>query len=316
MLRIAVVVDKVISAILTIIFLLGVGYTARILGLFKPQDVSLLNRLVLYIFMPATVFYGIYNLDIKASLLRLPLIAVLAVLFLLPILLIITKGMENRLRGAFILTALFGNTAFIGYPVSLLTYGKEGLARAILYDQIGFTIALTTFGVWIARHYGKGDGNFSLKETLIGIITYPPFPLLVLAFLLRYFKLGLPDFLINALSYLSNATVPVIMVGIGGLLQLEFNRRYLRLVCSTALLKLIVFPLISILIGILLGLDSLSLRVLIIESGVPVMMSSVVLGSEYGLDLEFILNAILVTTALVLLTLPLMNSLLSRLLPC
>jgi len=305
----------VISAILTIILLLGVGYVARILGLFKPQDVSLLNRLVLYIFMPATVFYGIYNLDVNASLLRLPLIAILAILLLLPLLLIFTRGMEGKIRGAFILTALFGNTAFIGYPVSLLTYGKEGLARAIIYDQIGFTIALTTAGVWIARHYGRGESTFSLKETLIGIITYPPFPLLVLALLLRSFKVVLPDFLMSSLSYLSNATVPVIMIGIGGLLQLEFNRKYLKLICGTVLLKLIIFPVVSVLIGILLGLDLLSLKVLIVESGVPVMMSSVVLGSEYGLDVDFILTAVLVTTLLVLLTLPVMNSILLRLLP-
>lgn len=304
-----------ISAILTIIFLLGVGYIARILGLFKPQDVSLLNRLVLYIFMPATVFYGIYSLDIKVSLLRLPLVAILAVLFLLPLLIVLTKGMESKLRGAFILTALFGNTAFIGYPVSLLTYGNHGLARAILYDQIGFTIALTTVGVWIARHYGRGENNFSLRETIIGIITYPPFPMMILAFVLRAFKIMLPEFLLNSLSYLSNATVPVIMIGIGGLLQLEFDRKYLRLISGTVLLKLIIFPVISLLIGILLKLDLLSLKVLIIESGVPVMMSSVVLGSEYGLDIEFILTVILVTTALVLLTLPLVNSILIRFLP-
>lgn len=305
-----------ISAILTIIFLLGVGYVARILGLFKPQDVSLLNRLVLYIFMPATVFYGTYNLDIDVSLLKLPLIAVLSIIVLLPILIISTKEIEDRLRGSFILTALFGNTGFIGYPISLLTYGKEGLARAILYDQIGFTVALTTLGVWIARHFGKSYSSFSLKDPLIGIITYPPFPLLVLAFLLRYFKVTLPDFLLNALSYLSNGTIPVIMVGIGGLLQLEFNKRHLRLICLTILLKLIIFPAISVLIGIILRLDILSLKVLIIESGVPVMMSSVVLGSEYGLDLEFILNAILVTTLLVLLTLPFINLILVRFLPC
>lgn len=72
----------------------------------------------------------------------------------------------------------------------------------------------------------------------------------------------------------------------------------------------------SVLIGILLGLDLLSLKILIVESGVPVMMSSVVLGSEYGLDVDFILTAVLVTTLLVLLTLPVMNSILLRLLSC
>ncbi|HRR92055.1 MAG TPA: AEC family transporter, partial [bacterium] len=107
-----------------------------------------------------------------------------------------------------------------------------------------------------------------------------------------------------------------IMIGIGGLLQLEFNRKYLKLICSTVLLKLIIFPVVSVLIGILLRLDLLSLKVLIVESGVPVMMSSVVLGSEYGLDVDFILTAVLVTTLLVLLTLPVMNSILLRLLPC
>ncbi len=304
-----------ISAILTILFLLGIGYIARILGLFKPQDVSLLNKLVLYIFMPATVFYGVYNLDVDVSLLKLPLVGIVEVLLLLPILIFITRRLEPKLRGAYILTALFGNTAFIGYPVSLLTYGNEGLARAIIYDQIGFTISLTTIGVWIAKYFGCNKSSFSLKESLMGIITYPPFPLLLLAFILRGLKIQLPDFSLRALSYLSNATVPVIMIGIGGLLQLEFNIRYIKLALGTIFLKMILFPIIGVILGIFFRLDSLSLRVLIIESGVPVMMSSIVLGSEYGLDVEFILTVILITTIVVLLTLPLMNSILVAFLP-
>lgn len=303
-----------ISAILTILFLLGVGYIARILGLFKPQDVSILNKLVLYIFMPATVFYGIYNLEIDVSLLKLPLVSIIEISLLLPLLMVITKKLENSLRGAYILTALFGNTAFIGYPVSLLTYGNEGLARAIIYDQIGFTISLTTIGVWIANHFGR-NSSFSLKESILGVITYPPFPLLILAFILRVLKIPLPEFSLKALSYLSNATVPVIMVAIGGLLQLEFKIRYLKLALGIVFFKLILFPIIGLILGLILRLDPLSLRVLIIESGVPVMMSSVVLGSEYGLDVEFILTVILITTVLVLASLPLINSLLGVLIP-
>ncbi len=264
--------------------------------------------------MPATVFYGIYNLKVDPSLLKLPLVGIIEVLLLLPLLIFITKKMESNLRGAYILTAIFGNTAFIGYPISLLTYGNEGLARAIIYDQIGFTISLTTVGVWIANHYGRNNSNFSLKDSLLGILTYPPFPVLLLAFILRGLKVQLPDFSLKALTYLSNATVPVIMIGIGGLLQLEFKKRYLLLTLGTVFFKLILFPIIGVLLGLMLKLDPISLRVLIIESGVPTMMSSVVLGSEYGLDVEFILTAILITTILVIITLPLINSLLGILL--
>lgn len=264
--------------------------------------------------MPATVFYGIYNLEIDVSLLKLPLVSIIEISLLLPLLILITKKLESGLRGAYILTALFGNTAFIGYPVSLLTYGNEGLARAIIYDQIGFTISLTTIGVWIANHFGR-NSSFSLKESLLGIITYPPFPLLILAFILKTLNVPLPDFSLKALSYLSNATVPVIMIAIGGLLQLEFKVRYLKLALGTVFFKLILFPIVGLLLGLILRLDPLSLRVLIIEAGVPVMMSSVVLGSEYGLDVEFILTVILITTVLVLVSLPLINSILGVLIP-
>ena len=300
-----------IQSILTILSLLGVGYTARILGLFKSQDVAFLNKLVLYIFMPATVFYGAYNLKLENTLLKLPLVAIISILVLLPFLIFITRGMDSKLRGAFILTGVFGNTAFLGYPVSLLSYGSEGLARAILYDQLGFTIALTTIGIWIAKYYGRGESGFSLKETLFGIITYPPFPALILAFLLK--NVPLPEFFLKALSYLSNATVPVIMIGIGGLLKLQLNRRYLTLLSGTVILKLFIFPIVNLALALLFRLDLLSLKVVIIESGVPVMISSVVLGTEYGLDVEFILSAILITTLLVIITLPGINVILLKL---
>ncbi|MGB9682243.1 MAG: AEC family transporter [bacterium] len=300
-----------IQSILTILSLLGVGYIARILGLFKPQDAQFLNRLVLYIFMPATVFYGVYNLKLEVTLLRLPLVAITSILVLLPFLVLVTRRMSGPLRGAFILTGLFGNTGFLGYPVSLLSYGNEGLARAILYDQLGFTVALTTIGVWIAKRYGRGGARFSFKETLFGIITYPPFPALILAFALKH--VHLPEFFLKALSYLSNATVPVIMIGIGGLLQLQMNKRYFGILGGTIALKLFIFPVVNLFLALIFHLDLLSLEVVIIESGVPVMISSVVFGTEYGLDIEFILSAILITTLLVIITLPGINALLLKL---
>ena len=90
--------------------------------------------------------------------------------------------LEGPTAGAFILAAVFGNTAYVGYPVASALLGDAGLVRAIFSDIFGNTLAVITIGTLVASHYGAGNVKVNaLKE----LVTFPPFIALAAALVLR-----------------------------------------------------------------------------------------------------------------------------------
>jgi predicted permease len=54
-----------------------------------------------------------------------------------------------------ILTAGLGNTSFLGFPIIEALYGQEGMKTAILVDQPGTFVVLSTLEL-SATMYSKG----------------------------------------------------------------------------------------------------------------------------------------------------------------
>jgi predicted permease len=57
------------------------------------------------------------------------------------------------LTGCLILTAGLGNTSFLGFPIIEALYGQEGMKTAILVDQPGTFVVLSTLGIIVATMY-------------------------------------------------------------------------------------------------------------------------------------------------------------------
>jgi predicted permease len=68
-------------------------------------------------------------------------------------------GWSKKLIGCLILTAGLGNTSF-GFQL-LKLYGEEGLKTAILVDQPGSFVVLSTLGILVATIYSSGNPWFS-----------------------------------------------------------------------------------------------------------------------------------------------------------
>src|SRR3546814_6428673 len=55
-----------------------------------------------------------------------------------------------------LLTVVLGNTSFLGYPLVRALLGESALPYAVVYDQFGAFMLLSTFGLYVLARYG-GD---------------------------------------------------------------------------------------------------------------------------------------------------------------
>jgi predicted permease len=212
--------------------------------------------------------------------------------------------LEGPTAGAFILVAVFGNTAYIGYPVASALLGDAGLVRAIFSDLFGNTAAIITLGALVGSHYGEHELKVNpLRE----IVTFPPFVALALAMALR--SVPVPEMVGSWLGALGKLVVPLIMVSVGLSLKPKSVREHLSKIAAIAGVKIVLLPLLALAIGSLLTRDPASLRVMVLEAGVPSMMFTLVFGLRFKLDVDLIASAILVTTVGAIFTIPLLQML-------
>ncbi|MCE5191178.1 MAG: AEC family transporter [Actinomycetia bacterium] len=290
--------------ILGVLGYVGLGIVLRVTGLLSAEDSKPLNTLLIYAALPALVFSTVQPARATAQLAIVPVLAWVIALAGVAIAWVLTRAfrLEGPTAGAFILVAAFGNTAYIGYPVASALLGDAGLVRAIFYDIFGNTAAIITIGALIAGHYGERDVKVNpLRE----LVTFPPFIALVLALALR--SVAVPALVSGWLGALGKLVVPMIMVSVGLSLKPRAVRAHLGKLGVIASVKLLVMPLVALGIGTLLVHDPASLRILVLEAGVPSMMLTVTIGMKYQLDVDLIASAILVTVLGAVLTIPLMQ---------
>jgi hypothetical protein len=261
----------------------------------------------MYVALPALVFSTVYRSNIDPGMAILPVIAWAVVLVGLVVAWVAARvlRLEGPIAGAFIMVAVFGNTGYMGYPVAQALLGDSGLVRAIFSDVFGNTAAVITLGTMVATRYGRHDVKVSpVKE----IVTFPPFIAMALALVLR--SVAVPDVVIGWLDALGKVVVPVIMISVGLTLKPKAVAGHLTQASTVAVIKLVLLPLVALALGSLLLTDPASLRIAVLEAGVPTMMFVMIMGLRYKLDVDFIASAILVTLVGAVVTIPVFQLLL------
>ena len=301
-------VGALIGVIAGVLGYVALGVVLRVTKLLSPEDAKPLNTLLIYVALPALVFVTVQTAEVGWGLAAIPALAwALAIAgVVLAWGLARWMGLAGATAGAFILTAAFGNTGYIGYPLASALLGDAGLLRAIFYDIFGNTAAVVTIGALVASRFGGHDLKVNpLRE----IVTFPPFIALALALALKSVAVPVP--VMDWLGVLGTLVVPLIMVSVGLSLKPAKLREHLPAASLIAAVKLVVLPLLAWAAGSVLLPDDASLRVLVLEAGVPTMMLTLVIGMRFKLDTDLIASAIVVTALASIVTVPLLQLLIS-----
>ncbi|MGH8540027.1 MAG: AEC family transporter, partial [Stenotrophobium sp.] len=160
-------------ALLLVCMLLGVGcarYARPPIGLAQA-----LNWWVINLALPALVLELIPTLhfDTNLWLLVVSQWLVFGGAFLLFHFLGRRLGWSKGRIGALILVCGLGNTSFMGYPMVAALRGQDGLALAVIADQLGCFVMLALGGVVVAVIYGGAKAH--PREIARRVLLFPAF---------------------------------------------------------------------------------------------------------------------------------------------
>ena len=283
----------------------------------ERKDNEILNRLIVYLALPALVFAGVYRSSLDTRLLGITAVAWATLLVTAS--LAYGAGRLLKLRaptlGGFVIVCALGNTGYLGYPLTIALFGKEELVKAFFYDIFGTAMALLTLAMWVGRRFGDGEmpggageragvsKSGALAETIKQIITFPALIAVVAALVLK--PAPIPGFLLSAVEHLANLTVPLVMLTIGVSLEIRGMREHPMALGLVAALKLAVAPALAWGLWVALRLPAEATPVVLLEASMPSMMLTYVVALKCRLDTSFVPTAIVLTTIASLVTVPL-----------
>lgn len=294
-----------ISTVLAIFLLLLTGYAAKRLGILKPKDAPVVHSIVTNFTAPAFVFIYIHGKPITGPMIKAPAVVFVCSMLIMGLAFVIARLLkfDSATTGGLLLAAAYGNTGFLGYPVTLGAFPHHGeaIASTVMIDQFAMALPLYSIGVVIAASFASGSSKFD-KRQLLEFLKTPLFPATVLALIFR--TTPVPAALMTALTYLGNATIPLAMISLG----LSISRMPVKSVTVpftvAFLLKMVAMPIIAFFALRWAGIGGIVRDVAVLESGMPTAIMAGVLANRYGSNGPFVSGAIFLMTLLSILTIP------------
>lgn len=252
-----------------------------------------IGRVTFYLFSPALIFRGLYATELDYSTVgQTALLA--AILFGASGLLGWLSSLrdDRRRRAAIALTSALSNNGNMGLSVSLFAFGEPGLALAMIYFVTTAFLG-NTVGVFVAS-----TGKANLREALARTTRVPMLYGAVLGLLLGYFQVELPLGLMRSVDTLADAAVPTLLVLLGAQLSHAPLQGRQRVMARTAVIRLVVGPVIGLLLCWLWGVQGLERTIVILQSAMPTAVTATVLATEYDAAPQLVATIVALTTIL------------------
>lgn len=298
------------SFVIIISYLL-IGMALRRTAKFPDETANIFNLYVIYVSLPALTLLKIPELEFSSQLL-VPILMPWGMLTFSAIIIWSAAYFwqwDKGITGSLMLLIPMGNTSFLGIPMVRAFFGDSGVPYAVLYDQLGSFLALSTYGAIVLAYYGSTK-KISIRGILRRIITFPPFIALLLAFFL-FRDIQYPHPVVTLLNSLAATLVPIVMIAVGFQLRLRLSREIWQPLGIGLSVKLIVAPLTALALCRIFNLDNnLAVQVSVLESGMPPMISAGAVAIMAGLSPR--LTAALVGLGIIasFVTLPILHTLL------
>lgn len=296
-------VNSTLLTVASIFLLLMVGYAAKRCGILKAGDSAVVNSLAINLTMPAFIFVYTHEHTLTSDMVKAPAALFVGEMLIMVLAYMVARAMklDRRTTGALMLAAAFGNTGFLGYPVTSAAFhnNDHAVLTAVMTDQFGMMLPLCTVGVAVATCFAGSKFEWG---SLISFLKTPLFPTTVIALLLK--NVHIPQVIMGTLGYLAAGTVPLVMISIGLSLNTAPVRQYPLPILTAVVLKVALLPIIVALLLPLVGVDGVVRKVAILEGAMPSAILAGVIAARYGANGAFAAGTIFLTTLASVLTIP------------
>ena len=292
-----------LNAVVPLFLMMMIGYYSRKRNYLNEETVGHMNTFTFHFLFPALIFQNIYKADVSGG---IPFklvgygIAGLVIFMSLMILLYgLTEKRTDR-KGVLVQGSFRSNFVLFAIPIATAIYGENGLG--VLPVSIAIIVPTINILSVISLEIFRG-GRIDLKQIGKGILANPMIRGAIVAFILASCSIRIPLFLETAIGNLSKATTAVALIMLGATFRFDSLKENIRPVAKGVFCKLILFPVIFVTLGVILGYRNIELLTLVVLFSAPTAIASYAMATQMGGDGELAAELIVVSSLLSIATL-------------
>jgi predicted permease len=270
--------------------MLGYGWARS--GL--PFEREFLTRIIMNIGTPCLVLNGIANLEFEPADFATILLSAVTVLGTCAVIGVIILRLIGQPLRSFLPPVIFGNTGNLGLPLCYFSFGDEGLGLAVAVYLI-YSVSQFVFGPLF-------QGREPAWRTLV---TTPMIYAALIGIVLLATDTPLPQTLANTVELLAGLAIPLMLLALGYSLE-SFRIAQPGKAIGLAILRLVLGTVVGIVVAELYSLEGTMRGVIIIESAMPLAVFNFLLAARYDRHPEDVAGAIVISTLISFITMPLL----------
>lgn len=302
---------NITTSVLEIIVPICIGQILRLVRLLGDEEGKIIQKLCIRFTVPVLIFYSMYEVNRRSLELITPMVSSFVLLT------VILFGIgwlgsclvkETSRKNAVHACIMFGNYGWLGLGVGGILFGSEGIVRVIFFILLWWPVFYALGLPAGLIHTRERKGNVPIDKVFK--IVFPMLVALGLGLWLNFLEIDIPKFLSASLLPFAEMTVPLILLSVGAMLDLRRSHKNIGLALFISFITLLIAPFIGWLVGNLLQQSDISLKIIILESSMPVATLTPVLAQNIKMDLDLVNTSIAISTVISLITLPVIATIL------
>lgn len=295
----------VLDVVVPVFALIALGYGAARFRFVDDAGFKVMAMFVFSLAAPALLFSGgtrQHEGGAGAALALLP--ASVIVYALVVVAARRVMGMTLAEAALFALACVFGNSVMMGIPLIIAAYGEPGVPPmlAILALQTMILLGLATVVTEVGLN-ASAPWRRVLRATAAGILRNPVVLSVIAALVWSALGLPVPGVVRRTLDFLGGAAPPVALFCLGGSLYGLSVAALWRETLAIALVKLLALPALVWLFAIWLRLAPVEIAVAVTIAALPTGANAFILARRYATGADRSGSAVVLTTAISILTL-------------
>lgn len=299
-------ITSVTYVIITLFLVLLLGIFIRKIGIIDWPTTKKLSGFVVNIAHPFLII-GSFATELTADklVIALQIVAASIVLHISFSILakFLFKGNEKVDKVTYEFSLIFGNCAFMGYPVLIRVFPQNGLFYGACFTLV-FNIYIRTYGVYLLNRGKKGKHPFGRALINPGTIAS------VIGILLFVFSIKLPQPINETVILMADLTFPLSMLIVGSLLcNQPIKNLFQKKLFIFSFMRLLLLPVFVLTLCTALFIDKGLTYVLVIMASMPTAANSALFCELYKANSSLAASCVGMTSLFSVVTIPAMLAL-------
>lgn len=212
---------------LYIIIIIALGYLLKRVNILKEKDGEVISKIIFKITLPALVLVTFDSVKIETSLILLPVIVLVYGIITAFLGFIVFKNEERELKGSLLMLSSGFNVGLFAFPLVYAIWGIEGLTYFSMFD-VGTSFVVFGISYILGSYFSEEGLRLKPIEILKKLGKSIPLMTYLIASILNFSQIQLPDTIINVASTISGANIPLSLLLLGLFLNFKFDTQYIK----------------------------------------------------------------------------------------